>query len=116
MSTDFKIFATFDFAKSDKYDKVYNWFKDRVGKSFTKTEISKNYRDFGFSRTEFANAFDKIIDNIKSVASLDDLVLNVERLSKNGYRYSLIQTSQQELSTDVIPLNELVNFVDTKTT
>ena len=98
----------YDSDKSDNNDKVYNWFKNRIGKTFTKTEICKYYREFGFSRTEFANTFDNIIDNIKAVATLDGLVLNKERLAKNGSRYSLIEPNREDLSTDAAGLDEIL--------
>ena len=109
LSTDFKKFVRYKEPQADKYDVIYDWFKDRVGEKFTKTEICKNYHTFGYSRAGFAKEFNDIIRNIVEIAPIDGYVFNIVQLPKNGYNYSLIKTESQELSSNVLELNEILN-------
>ena len=109
-------FAKFYFFKpyiKDKYEDIYKWFRDREGQTFKKTELTKKYyQDFGYSRANFAKAFEQIMKGVKELAELDEYIFEEKKIKPNGLEYKLYKPVVKPLSTFAKPLDVIVNSDD----
>ena len=111
LSTDFKKFLSFKPHYRDKYDSLFEFFKENIDKSFTKTDlINKHYQEFGTSRDKVRANFDEFIDTIKEIASNNSYFLDEQSINRNsGKSYTLRLAQPQSLSPEVKTLEELID-------
>ena len=95
LSEDFKAFKKFLQQKeNDEYDKCYNFFKENIDKQFSMSDLkTKYFKEMGFTRKQFIEKFNSILDFVGEVAKQEGYFL--ERRSNancNGYYYKLVKT------------------------
>lgn len=90
--------------------KLWGFFKDNLGKGFTRSELIYNkFQDFGISRDKFKDRFDDYIDSLREMALEKGYILQTETINRNsGTKYTLIQQESQELSENTQTLDDLI--------
>ena len=109
LSVDLKAFDNYKPVKKDKYDGLYSFFVENIGKGFSKMELIDNSRQFGFSRDKFRKEFAEIIEFIREIALGDNYILFEKPINNNtGREYSLCITNNGSDNVKSIGLNELI--------
>lgn len=110
ISQDFKTFRNYRPIEGDAYDKLWGFFKDNLGKGFTRSELIYNkFQDFGISRDKFKDRFDDYIDSLREMALEKGYILQTETINRNsGTKYTLILQESQELSENTQSLEDLI--------
>ena len=110
LSKDLKKFIEYKPKVNDGYENLLNFFIDNAGKSFTKTVLVSNYRQFGFKREIFRKDFDEIMIIISEMANEKGYFLKRENINNNsGVEITLIETNLgKPLPEGMKDLNELI--------
>lgn len=110
ISQDFEKFRNYKPKSDDVYDKLWEFFKDNLGKGYTKSElVYKYFQTFGIPRDKFKDRFDDYIESIKEIAIENGYMLRSESINRNsGTKYTLIKLEEQELSEDTQSLDDLI--------
>lgn len=109
LGEDFKSFLYLKPTYKDLYERVFEFFKEHLGKGFTATQLKrKYYKDFGCSRKTFNKEFEEIIQYVKEIAIENGYIFSTTNLQPSGAKYSLIVAPSGELSEGVLPLDELI--------
>ena len=109
LSGDLKLLLNYKPKMKDWYDRLYEFFKENIDKSFSKTEITTEYfRKIGIPRDKFRKCFDDLIQGVKDIASYDDYILFEDESPKNGIYYTLKKYIEPKLSDGVQGLEELL--------
>lgn len=110
LSKDFKAFIDYKPAKKDCYDHIFNFFENNLVNPYTKTELIKKYKDFGFKRDDFRKRFDEIIQIVSEMAVDKNYYLKKEPINNNsGMAISLVKNNiGSSLPQEVKELDELI--------
>ncbi len=112
MSVDYRAFINHRPAYSDKYDRLFNFFLANIDNEFSKTELTHtSFKEFGFSRKKFILEFDESMEIVAEMAASKGYILQKTMFNNNsGIKYRLLELRSQELSSDVIPLEKIINM------
>ena len=113
LAIDFRKYLNFKPGVADKYEQIYEFFKQNIEKNYTKTDLIKIFcSQFGFKREHLRKTFEDVFAIIQEIAVNDKhiLVQDSEKC-KNGCYYSLHKQSEEPLSSDTQELSTIVNNV-----
>ena len=110
LSKDFLTFIEYRPVFEDKYDRMLQFFLKNEGKYFSKTELMTKHRQkFGYSRDNFRKNFEYDIEIVAEMAKSENYALVKRPINNNsGNEYSLVYVEAQELSQDVMELDDLI--------
>ena len=110
LSKDFLTFVEYRPVFEDKYDRMLQFFLKNEGKYFSKTELMTKHRQkFGYSRDNFRKNFEYDIEIVAEMAKSENYALVKRPINNNsGNEYSLVYVEAQELSQDVMELDDLI--------
>jgi len=88
-------FLSYNIKQPDKYEDVFQFLQDNLGTRYNKTELCKICMNkFGFSRREFINEFNELMNYIEEMAYSKEYRLHSEEINKNrGKTYWLSKYS-----------------------
>jgi hypothetical protein len=113
LGADFKAFLNHRPKYNDKYDRIFNFFVENLGKEFKKTELTQVYfKEFGISRDKFRDEFDYIFDTLTEMAGAKGYYFKIEERVKNSTVYALHKlpdSATVDINPEIKDLNELVN-------
>lgn len=113
LGEDFKSFVRLKPAYKDLYERVFEFFKEHLGKEFTATQLKrKYYKEFGCGRKTFDKEFEEIIRYVTEIAIEKGYIFNSINLLTTGTKYSLSAGPSGELSEKVMPLDTLIQNSD----
>lgn len=110
LSKDFRCFLNFQPGIADKYEQIYEFFKQNLEKEFTKTELIKIFcSKFGFKRELLRKNFDEVFTMIEEIATNDKHIFVQEQgKCKNGCYYSLHKYEEKPLNKDTLELTSII--------
>lgn len=109
ISEDFKSFIKIRPAYKDLYDRVFEFFKENIGKEYSITDLKrKYYKNFGCGRKAFNKDFDEIMSYVAEIATDKGYLFNVKDLQPTGKKYSLTETPSNEINENIKPLTQLL--------
>ncbi len=111
LSIDFKKFFNYRPETADKYEKIYDFFKQNIGKEFTKTGLVKIFcGEFGFKRELLRKNFDDVYAIIQEIAIADGYIFKKDPSKcTNGVYYSLQKHEPSPLSEGTHSLDAILN-------
>ena len=113
LGEDFKKFIKIRPVYKELYDKVFDFFKENLGKEFSATELKRvHYKNFGCGRKTFDRDFEEIIGYVKEIANEKGYLFNIVNIQPSGTKYSLTKISSEKLSDKVRPLTQLIGGSD----
>lgn len=110
LGTDFKSCVKIKPENKDLYERVFDFFKEHLGKEFSTTDLKrKHYKSFGIGRKAFKREFDEIIGYVIDIATEKEFMFNIIDTPPTGKKYSLSKIPNSQLGSSVIPLDELIS-------
>ena len=107
LSQDLKELINYRPKYCDKYDKIFKFFLENIGKGFTKTSLTyKHHTEIGISRKNFTDNFDETISIVRNIAKEEGYLLQEKPINNNsGKEYKLVKI---EIDDSLPDLNKLM--------
>ncbi len=118
LAKDFRTYLNFQPEFADRYEKIYEFFKQNLNKEFTKTNLIKIFcSQFGFKRELLRKNFDEVFTMLQEIANNDGHILVQETgKCKNGCYYSLQKYEEKPLSPETQELLDVINDIQNENT
>lgn len=110
LGEDFKYFIKIRPAYKDIYDRVFEFFKENIGKEYSMTDLKrKYYKNFGCGRKAFNKDFEEIMNYVAEIATDKGFLFNVKDIQPTGKKYSLVEIPSKELNENIKSLTQLIS-------
>ena len=110
LSVDFIKFLNYRPVFEDRYDRIFRFFLENIGKEFKKNDLTTtHFKQFGISRNKFKKSFDDDMQSVAEIAQYKGYQLLSKPINNNsGRAYWLTTAKSEDLSDDIQQLENLI--------
>lgn len=110
LGEDFKLFTKLKPERKDRYERVFEFFKENLGQEFTMTDLKrKHWKKFGVGRKAFNKEFEEIMTYVSDIAAEKGYMFNITDMIPIGKKYGLTEIPSGQLNKNIIPLGKAIN-------
>ena len=110
LSIDFIKFLNYRPSFDDKYDRIFKFFLENIGKEFKKNDLTTvHFKQFGISRNKFKKSFEDDMQIVAEISQYKGYQLLSKPINNNsGRAYWLTPAKSEDLSDDIQKLEDLI--------